>query len=65
MGGLEDDSDDDDDDDDEILGNMVDVDDKESNTPAGDTAIPKELADGVDRMRVKCPPLYSYSKGNT
>ncbi|CAI4215429.1 unnamed protein product [Parascedosporium putredinis] len=53
VGGLDDDSDDDDDDDDEILGNMVDVDEKESNTPAGDTAIPKELADGVDRMRLK------------
>lgn len=60
--GVQDDSDDDDDEDEsEILIKMQDMDDKEINTASGETAIPKELADGVDRMRVCLRPHVATS----
>lgn len=55
LGAMDEDSDDDDDDDEpEILGKMEDIDDKEvaSNKPE-DAKFTGELAEGVDRIRVR------------
>lgn len=58
LGAMDEDSDEDDDDEPEILGKMEDIDDKEIGVDKPEDAkFTGELADGVDRIRVRtnCP----------
>lgn len=66
LGAMDEDSDDDDDDDEpEILGKMEDVDDKDVKpSKPEDAKFTGELADGVDRIRVRTSLFLSHMTHN-